>query len=148
MNVLGWGIEARPHEWSQNPPAYQMAGNRDVKILSMSTERGDTISPASPPYRYRYGHGILLSWLKVGTDGFISLITYYVGFQYKIFLPERITRSIWQWNIIIRRRAFRLFQNLSIVNSINCMIHNFSSLTRFHRLYFRYSHNRGKFDSS
>lgn len=79
MNVLGWGIEARPHEWSQKPPAYQMTGNRDVKILSMSTERGGTQSPpASPPYRYRYGHGILLSWLKVGTDGFISVIRFSV----------------------------------------------------------------------
>lgn len=145
MNVLGWGIEARPHEWSQNPPAYQMTGNRDVKILSMSTERRGHNLPQhllhtdkDMDMEYYYP-----DWKSEPMASFLSL-----GFQYKIFLPERITRSIWQWNIIMRRRAFRPFQNLSIVNSINCMIHNFSSLTRFHRLYFRYSHNRGKFDSS
>lgn len=46
---FGLGHRIRPHEWSQKPPAYQMTGNRDVKILSMSTERGDTISPSISP---------------------------------------------------------------------------------------------------
>lgn len=123
-----------------------MTGNRDVKILSMSTERGDTQSiPASPPYRYRYGYGILLSRLKVGIDGFISFLSFSV--RHILAGTNNNFNLSMEYNYT-RRRAFKQFQSLSIVNSINCMIHNFSCLTRFHSLYFRYFHNRGKFDSS